>query len=135
MRAPLIAFRKLKFKWNFAHDSLKPCAAPPLLIFVSRNDTYLIMIQNTVGKRAAQAVANTYGKGFPAELVKRTRALLTALDAATQLEDLRFPPGNHLEKLTGDRDGQHSIRINRQWRICFVWTDAGPADVEITDYH
>ena len=51
------------------------------------------------------------------------------------LEDLRFPPGNHLEQLKGDRSGQHSIRINDQWRICFVWTDQGPADVEIVDYH
>ena len=51
------------------------------------------------------------------------------------LADLTVPPGNRLEKLAGDRAGQHSIRINRQWRICFRWTDAGPEDVEITDYH
>ena len=57
------------------------------------------------------------------------------LDAAETLADLRVPPGNRLEKLTGDRAGQHSIRINQQWRICFRWTDAGPEDVEITDYH
>lgn len=60
---------------------------------------------------------------------------LAVLDAAETLEDLRIPPGNRLEKLKGDRVGQHSIRINGQWRICFRWTDAGPADVEITDYH
>jgi addiction module HigA family antidote len=57
------------------------------------------------------------------------------LDAAETLADLAVPPGNRLEKLAGDRAGQHSIRINRQWRICFRWTDAGPEDVEITDYH
>jgi toxin HigB-1 len=57
------------------------------------------------------------------------------LDAAETLADLRVPPGNRLEKLAGDRAGQHSIRINQQWRICFRWTDAGPEDVEITDYH
>lgn len=57
------------------------------------------------------------------------------LDAAETLADLRVPPGNRLEKLVGDRVGQHSIRINQQWRICFRWTDAGPEDVEITDYH
>lgn len=56
------------------------------------------------------------------------------LDAAENLEDLRVPPGNRLEALRGDRAGQHSIRINQQWRICFTWTDAGPADVEIVDY-
>jgi toxin HigB-1 len=57
------------------------------------------------------------------------------LDAAAELNDLRSPPGNRLEKLSGDREGQYSIRINKQWRICFVWTELGPADVEITDYH
>jgi proteic killer suppression protein len=60
---------------------------------------------------------------------------LAILDAAETLADLRVPPGNRLEKLTGDRAGQHSIRINQQWRICFRWTDAGAEDVEITDYH
>jgi toxin HigB-1 len=57
------------------------------------------------------------------------------LDAAETLADLAVPPGNRLEKLAGDRTGQHSIRINRQWRISFRWTAAGPEDVEITDYH
>ncbi|WP_278263154.1 type II toxin-antitoxin system RelE/ParE family toxin [Nocardia sp. AG03] len=60
---------------------------------------------------------------------------LTMLHAATQLDDLRAPPANRLEKLKGDREGQHSIRINDQWRICFVWESAGPRDVEIVDYH
>jgi proteic killer suppression protein len=55
--------------------------------------------------------------------------------AAVDLSDLRSPPGNHLEKLTGDRIGQHSIRINDQFRICFVWTEEGPKEVEITDHH
>jgi proteic killer suppression protein len=93
------------------------------------------MILSTKGKLAANAVEDVYGKGFPADLVKRTRAMLSALDAAAVLEDLRFPPGNGLEALSGDRNGRHSVRINRQWRICFVWTDQGPADVEIVDYH
>ena len=60
---------------------------------------------------------------------------LAILDAAETLGDLRVPPGNRLEKLAGDRAGQYSIRINQQYRICFRWTDAGPEDVEITDYH
>ena len=60
---------------------------------------------------------------------------LAMLDAAAILADLRVPPGNRLEKLTGDRTGQYSIRVNQQWRICFRWTDAGPEVVEITDYH
>jgi proteic killer suppression protein len=61
--------------------------------------------------------------------------MLTALDAAVVVEDLSFPPGNQLEILKGDRAGQYSVRINGQWRICFVWTATGPADVEIVDYH
>jgi proteic killer suppression protein len=60
---------------------------------------------------------------------------LAILSAATELRDLRSPPGNRLEALVGDRAGQFSIRINGQWRVCFVWTDDGPVDVEIVDYH
>ncbi|MEU3846848.1 type II toxin-antitoxin system RelE/ParE family toxin [Micrococcus terreus] len=60
---------------------------------------------------------------------------LRQVGSADSLEDLRIPPGNRLEALKGDRAGQHSIRINDQWRICFVWTDAGPEEVEIVDYH
>lgn len=60
---------------------------------------------------------------------------LTQLDWAAILEDLRVPPGNRLEALTRDRLGQHSIRINEQWRVCFVWTADGSQDVEIVDYH
>ena len=61
--------------------------------------------------------------------------MLSAMNAAAVLDDLRFPPGNRLEERKGDKAGQHSIRINDQWRICFAWTDRGPADVEIVDYH
>ena len=57
------------------------------------------------------------------------------LNAATRLDDLRIPPANRLETLKGNRKGQHSIRINDQWRVCFVWTDTGPDAVEIVDYH
>ncbi len=60
---------------------------------------------------------------------------LSQLDAAQTLDFMKAPPGNHLEALKGDRKGQHSVRINGQWRICFVWTDTGPLDVEIVDYH
>ena len=60
---------------------------------------------------------------------------LAMLNRAAVLEDLRIPPNNRLEALQGDRKGQHSIRVNRQWRVCFVWTAGGPRDVEIVDYH
>ena len=63
------------------------------------------------------------------------RRKLRQLEIAGRLEDLGVPPGNHLEALKGARSGQHSVRINDQWRVCFRWTAAGPEDVEITDYH
>ena len=93
------------------------------------------MIQSIKGKLASNAVKSKYGRGFPGDLAKSTRAMLSALDAAVVVEDLRFSLGNHLEELKGDRAGQHSVRINGQWRICFVWTPNGPADVEFVDYH
>jgi toxin HigB-1 len=74
-------------------------------------------------------------KGFPADLVKVARRKLRYLHAAESLNDLRSPPGNRLEALAGNRKGQHSIRINDQFRVCFVWTSEGPADVQIVDYH
>ena len=70
-----------------------------------------------------------------AALAKVATRKLTQLEAAATLEFLRSPPGNRLEALKGKRDGQHSIRVNDQWRICFRWTPAGPEDVEIVDYH
>jgi len=72
---------------------------------------------------------------LPADIQRVALRKLVMLDAAESLQDLRVPPGNRLEALTGDRQGQHSIRINDQWRICFVWTESGPDSVEIVDYH
>ncbi|MGQ0684989.1 type II toxin-antitoxin system RelE/ParE family toxin [Bradyrhizobium sp.] len=75
------------------------------------------------------------GKGFPSSLLKVTRRKLQYLNAAVSLDDLRSPPANRLEALKGDRAGQHSIRVNDQFRICFVWTKEGPENVEFVDYH
>ena len=74
-------------------------------------------------------------KALPQSLWRKASVKLDALDSAGVLDDLRIPPGNRLENLKGDRSGQHSIRINRQYRICFRWTAAGPEDVEVVDYH
>ncbi len=71
-------------------------------------------------------------KGFPSDLSKVSRR---KLEVATRLEDLRTPPANRLEALSGDRAGQHSICDNGQWRLCFVWRDGDAYDVEIVDYH
>ena len=74
-------------------------------------------------------------KTFDPRIERVALRKLVMLDAAETLDDLRVPPGNRLEALKGGRAGQHSIRINQQWRVCFTWTDAGPEDVEIVDYH
>ncbi len=72
---------------------------------------------------------------LPAELQRVALRKLVMLDAAETLSDLRVPPGNRLERLSGDRQDQHSIRINDRWRICFTWRDGDAYDVEIVDYH
>ncbi|MHB8765495.1 MAG: type II toxin-antitoxin system RelE/ParE family toxin [Deferrisomatales bacterium] len=76
-----------------------------------------------------------FSKRLPQEIQRKAGARLAILHAATRLETLRVPPGNRLEALVGSRAGQHSIRVNDQWRICFVWRDADAHEVEIVDYH
>jgi proteic killer suppression protein len=93
------------------------------------------MIKAFRDKRTEAVFDGESPKGFPADLVKVARRKLRYLHAAISLDDLRSPPGNRLEALTGDRRGQHSIRVNDQFRVCFAWTTDGPTDVEITDYH
>lgn len=94
------------------------------------------MIRSFKGKFAEAILeGRTIPKGFPDNIAKVTRRKLIMLDSAAFLEVLISPPGNRLEALKGDLAGKHSIRINDQWRIVFRWTDAGPEDVEIVDYH
>jgi proteic killer suppression protein len=93
------------------------------------------VIRTFADKRTAAVWADRVPKGFPSELAKTTRRKLRMLASATSLEDLRSPPGNRLEALSGDRDGQHSIRVNDQWRLRFVWRQGDANDVEIVDYH
>ena len=76
-----------------------------------------------------------YVKGLGVDLQRAALRKLLILDAAEDLNDLRSPPGNRLEKLVGSRQGQHSVRVNQQFRLCFRWTGAGPVDVQIVDYH
>ncbi|UVT22081.1 MAG: type II toxin-antitoxin system RelE/ParE family toxin [Nitrospira sp.] len=92
------------------------------------------MIRGFRDKKAQQFFAGEMVREF-SNFRKVAERKLTMLDNATDLKDLLSPAGNRLERLKGDRVGQHSIRINDQWRICFVWTADGPDDVEITDYH
>ncbi|MFD4433002.1 type II toxin-antitoxin system RelE/ParE family toxin [Nocardia sp. NPDC058497] len=76
----------------------------------------------------------TYVKRFSPQLSRQARIKMQLIDAAGSLNDLRVPPGNRLEKLSGDRGGQHSIRVNDQWRLCFRWYD-GAHELELADYH
>lgn len=76
-----------------------------------------------------------YSRRLPTQIQGVARRTLRFLHAVVRLDELRIPPANHLKPLKGTRKGQHSIRINDQWRICFVWTANGPTEVEIADYH
>lgn len=93
------------------------------------------MIKTFADKRTASLFLGLAAKGTPADIRKRTRAKLLAIDRAKALDDLRIPPANRLEALWGDRMGQYSIRVNDQWRICFVWRDGDAFDVTLVDYH
>ena len=92
------------------------------------------MIQSFKCKDTQALYEGKSPKRFKAFMLVAERKL-SQLDAAQTLDFLKAPPGNRLEALRGDRKGQHSIRINDQWRICFLWSGVGPVDVEIVDYH
>jgi proteic killer suppression protein len=91
------------------------------------------VIQSFADKETELVWRRTHVRKFGSDLQRIANRKLLILDAAENINDLRIPPGNHLEQLHRNRQGQHSIRINDQWRICFTWTSAGPANVEITD--
>ena len=95
------------------------------------------MIRSFKDKRTEAVAGGKAPKGFPSDLVRSAQRKLFMIENAAELVDLMTPPGNRLEALRGDRKGQHSIRINDQWRICFEWPKGanGPVNVEITDYH
>jgi proteic killer suppression protein len=93
------------------------------------------MIRSFADRRTGDLHVGRVPRGMPVDLVRRAVRKLFMLDTVTRLEDLRVPPGNHLEALKGDRLGQHAIRVNDQWRICFVWKDGDAFDVEFCDYH
>lgn len=93
------------------------------------------MIQSFADRNTEKLAQRQRVPVFDTRIERVALRKLRLLDAATSLNDLRVPPGNRLEALKGDRAGQHSIRINDQWRICFTWTNAGPEGVEIVDYH
>lgn len=93
------------------------------------------MIRSFRCKETEKLFGRVFSRKLPHDVQKVARRKLEILDAAETLEDLRIPPANRLEKLHGKRAGQHSIRINDQWRLCFVWRESNAYDVEIVDYH
>jgi proteic killer suppression protein len=93
------------------------------------------VIKSFGDKRTAAIFAGYAVRDLSQQIQRRARAKLLAIDAAKQLDDLRVPPGNRLEALRGDREGQSSIRINDQWRVCFAWREGEAWEVEIVDYH
>ena len=96
---------------------------------------YSCMIKSFRDKETERLFARQLLRRFSAHLYKTAWSKLALLDAAERLDDLRVPPGNRLEKLSGNREGQYSIRINDQYRVCFEWRAGDAYEVEITDYH
>ena len=93
------------------------------------------MIRSFADKETEKVFNRQFSRRLPTDIQRIARRKLEILAAAERLEDLRIPPANRLEKLSGDREGQHSIRINQQWRICFEWQESDAYNVEIVDYH
>lgn len=93
------------------------------------------MIKTFADKETEKLFRRVFSKKLPQNIQLAARMKLEILDAAEVLQDLRIPPGNRLERLSGNREGQYSIRINDQWRICFTWHQENAYDVEIVDYH
>ena len=93
------------------------------------------MIKSFKCKETEKIFKRTRSNKLPEDIIKRAFFKLNNIDVANEVIDLRIPPSNRLELLKGDREGQYSIRINDQWRICFVWDDNNAYDVEIVDYH
>ena len=93
------------------------------------------MIQSYANKLTQQVAEGRVPKKLPSTIKTRALMRLIQLDNATTIDDLKLPPSNHLEKLSGDRRGQYSIRINQQWRLCFEFEDGNAFNVEILDYH
>lgn len=93
------------------------------------------MIKSFRDKETELVWQRRFSKRMAQDIQRKAKMKLDIIEAADELEDLRVPPGNRLELLSGNRAGQHRIRINDRWRICFVWRDGGAWDVEIADYH
>ena len=92
-------------------------------------------IKNFTDKEAARLFVGQFSRKLPQHIQRRAMRRLVQLNGAAELKDMKLPPSNHLEQLQGDRRGQFSIRINQQYRVCFIWESGNAHDVEIVDYH
>jgi len=95
----------------------------------------VVVIRSFANRETEKVFNRQFSRKLPPGIQRNAGRKLEVLNVARVLDDLKVPPGNRLEKLVGDRSGQYSIRINNQWRICFVWRSGDAYDVEITDYH
>jgi proteic killer suppression protein len=96
---------------------------------------YILVIKSFGDKETERLFRREFSRRLPVDIQQSARRKLEIIDAAEAISDLRIPPSNHLEKLSGDRNMQHSIRINDRWRICFEWRDGDAYEVEVVDYH
>jgi toxin HigB-1 len=110
-------------------------AAISLLDINKQKVYYLTMIRSFRCNETEKIFRRESSRKFPGDIQERAFMKLNAIDAAVEIQDLRFPPSNRLQALKGNRKGQWSIRINDQWRICFKWLDGHAEDVAIEDYH
>ena len=134
------SLRKLRMASSHTAQSQRRGSADPATFsrtLDTRNESryYWRVIRSFKDKRAEAIFRGEFVKGVDGKIQQRAREKLKYLDAAATLGDLAVPPGNQLEALKGDRKGQHSIRINQRWRVCFVWKDSEALDAEIVDYH
>ena len=102
---------------------------------MSRDALHFSVIKTFADRQTEELFRTGKAKRVPADVARRALRKLAAVDAATQVSDLKVPPGNRLHALKGDRAGQHAISVNDQWRICFRFADGDAFDVEFCDYH
>lgn len=105
------------------------------MILTRRVTIFVTVIKSFRDRETERIFQGLFARRIPKDIQRIAARKLAMIDAVTQLDTLRVPPSNRLEKLKGERVGQHSIRVNGQWRICFIWRDGDAFDVEITDYH
>jgi proteic killer suppression protein len=120
-----------------ANNKIRGCVNTDIITLdvIIATGYYWDVIKTFADKETEKLFKRQFSKKLPQIIHRSARMKLEILDAANVLNDLTIPLGNRLEKLTGSREGQHSIRINIQWRICFIWRSGDAFDVEIVDYH